>query len=344
MRIVLFKLNHLGDNLVFLPVVQELRRRYPSVKLTVLTTPNEAALYGGPLAPHRLLTCEKDRFDKSYRRPWRLASWILQVRALAPDACYLAFDQATAAHLVAKLSGARVRIGGNLSHIRVKHSLTHEVPKPADLCPASWNWSMGAALVAAAGLGDGWPERPPAPDLSHLLTAKVEPKDGRPRILIHSGSSRPLNRWPTERFAQVAQNLAGDFEVIWLKHRSADATKPSLAREVELRSLPELASWIASADLYLGNNSGPMHVADALGCPGVAVTGPSAIGWNPFFHPQRWTVLRPVALACAPCESFNKTVLGCTNSAEPMACLNRFSAAFVEEACRQALKRAVPTP
>lgn len=53
MRVVIFKFNHLGDNVVFLPVVQQLRRQFSDWDLVLLTTPTEAELYRGPDAPKR---------------------------------------------------------------------------------------------------------------------------------------------------------------------------------------------------------------------------------------------------------------------------------------------------
>ena len=76
MKVVVFKFNHLGDNVVFVPAVQALRRLQPDWDLTLLTTPNEAELYRGPGGPQEVLTSPKAAFDRSHRRPWVLARWI----------------------------------------------------------------------------------------------------------------------------------------------------------------------------------------------------------------------------------------------------------------------------
>jgi ADP-heptose:LPS heptosyltransferase len=337
MRIAIFKFNHLGDNVVFVPAVQALRRLHPDWHLTVMTTPNEADLYGGPLGPQEILVSPKQRFDKSYRRPWTLARWMWRVRRLEPDACLISFDQATAAHLVARHSGARVRIGGNLGHIRVARSLTEEVAMPADGCPATWHWGMVAALLRALGAGGGLPDTAPPPDLAHLVPPGTAPAPGRPRVVVHAGASRYLNQWPLERFAAVASSLARDCEVTWVEHGGTTGTAPPGTLPAPVGSLRELAGRLARADLFLGNNSGPMHLANALGRPGVVVTGPSAMGWNPYWHRERWTVLRHPSLACSPCERPNKALEGCVNAGEPMACLNYWTADRVEGACRARL-------
>jgi ADP-heptose:LPS heptosyltransferase len=338
MRVVIFKFNHLGDNVVFVPVVQALRQRRPDWQVTLLTTPLEAALYGGPLGPQETLVCPKRAFDKSYQRPWRLAWWIWSIRRRRPDACLISFDQGTAAHLVAKLSGARVRIGGNLGHIRTRGSLTREVGEPTDQKPATWHWHMARELARSFGGDDGWPSEPPPPDLRHLLTTGARKRGPRKRIVVHSGASRPINQWAPERFASVARALSNDFEVIWIAHGDTTGPAPNGTTLAPVSSLGEFADWLASADLFLGNNSGPMHLANALGCPGVAVTGPSASGWDPFWHRERWTVLRHPELRCGPCEKLSEALKGCANLAEPMVCLSYWTEERVEAACRSRLE------
>lgn len=337
MRIVIFKVNNLGDNVVFVPVVQELRRRCPDWHLTLLTTPTEAALYGGPLGPQRIITAGKKEFDRSYRRPWQLLRWILRVRRLRPDACLIAFDQGSAVHLVAKLSGAKVRIGGNLENIKVAGSVTTDVPMPADTRASSWNWETGRALVRALDRGEDWPERPREPDLRHLLPAVPTPRTSRRVVVVHPGASRKMNQWGVPHFAAVASLLAGDFEVRWIAHGPAPAEAPPGTQLARVGTLAELAATVADADLFLGNNSGPMHVANALGRPVVVVNGPSGYGWEPSWHPGTWDVLRHPNLYCAPCERPNKEMKVCANLAEPMACLRYWTPAKVEAACRARL-------
>ena len=112
---------------------------------------------------------------------------------------------------------------------------------------------------------------------------------------------------------------------------------PSGTIDAPVASLREFSEWVASANLFVGNNSGPMHLANALGCPGVVVTGPSARGWDPFWNREQWTVLRHPHLDCAPCDRLNQELKGCVNFASPMACLNYWTEEMVEAACRARL-------
>jgi len=339
MNVVLFKFNHLGDNLVFLPVVQTLRALRPGWRLTLLTTPDSAPLYASALPAADLITAGKLRFDKSWRRPWELAAWFARVRVRRPAACLIGFDQANIAHLLARHSGARVRIGANLQHIRIARSLSHETPAPAGARPADWNWAMGRDLLVAldgAAAARDWPATPPPPDLSHLVDPTA--RSASRRIVIHAGSSRPMTRWDPAHFATVAARLARTHEVVWIdRPETAMIPLDPAIRRIAPRHLGDLVTLLADAALFLCNNSGPMHLANALGTPGVVIAGLSALGWDPYWHRERWTVLRPTGLACAPCESPHKVVLHCANLAAPMACLRHRTPDLVESACRARL-------
>lgn len=341
MNVVLFKLNSLGDNIVFVPVVQAIRHRCPDWQVTLVTTPSEAELYQGPLAPHQTIVVPKPRFNKAYRRPWELGRWIWKIRRSSPDACLVAFDQSNVAHLVSKFSGARVRIGGNLGRIRVARSVTQVVPIPEDLRPVTWNWRMARALARSYGRDDGWPQDPPPPDLRHLLAPGARKVAARMRVAVHAGAGGDLNRWPQDRFAAVARSLSRDFEVVWIRHGLSADPAPEGTTVATVASIAELAGWLASANLFLGNNSGPMHLANALGCPGIAVTGPTTFGWDPYWNRSQWTVLRHPDLACQPCEKPIVALEGCANLASPMACLKYWTAEAVEAVCRSRLSRAM---
>ena len=62
MKIVVFKANHLGDNVVFLSGIQALRARFPDWQLTIVTTPNERVLYENLTTPGEILATGKTDF------------------------------------------------------------------------------------------------------------------------------------------------------------------------------------------------------------------------------------------------------------------------------------------
>jgi heptosyltransferase-3 len=122
--------------------------------------------------------------------------------------------------------------------------------------------------------------------------------DGIPRIAcegargdcaaIHPFAGSPKKRWPLERFQDLAHRLERRMPVVWCA-----GPEDELSGARRFSDLYELACWLAAARIYIGNDSGPTHLAAAVGTPVVALFGPS--------DPTVWAPRGPrVAIAAAP--------------------------------------------
>jgi ADP-heptose:LPS heptosyltransferase len=110
-------------------------------------------------------------------------------------------------------------------------------------------------------------------------------------VAVHAGSGDPRKRWPAERYGEVIRWLAGRGVAVLLLSGPADEALVeelhrgiSLPRVHRIGGLPlrRMAAVIARSTIYLGNDSGLMHVAAAVGVPVVAVFGPSdPLTWGP---------------------------------------------------------------
>jgi ADP-heptose:LPS heptosyltransferase len=341
MRVVLFKVNHLGDSLVFLPVVQALRRRFPDWRLTVITAEPERALYAADLPPEQIWTAPgRVAFNHSWRRPWHFMRWWWQLRRERPDACLLSYDQGNAAHLLAWFSGAPRRIGAIMPFNHFRRPVTDVVDRTASRKIADWNWAMAGALVRLAGAAD-WPATPPPPDLRHL-TGAVTREPGL--VVIHAGARATIRRWGADRMATVGRRLAAaGHRVVWIDRPDTPLAEfPAEFTRATCDTLPALAQLLARASLFLCNNSGPMHLANALGTPLVVISGPSSYDWDPYWHRERCTVLRHTALPCIACEDSAAGTEHCANLAAPLACLHHWTVASITTACLHALQ--APSP
>ncbi len=322
MKLAIFKVNQLGDNVVFLPVVQTLRRLAPEWKLFVLTSPVAAELFAADLPPERILAMPTPAFNGAWKRPAALLRLLARTWREGFDASLLAPDQGNVAHFLARFAGGRVRVGVRPDFIKVPGGLTDLAPVPRELPVAQASWEIARVLVRRLGLAD-WPERPPVPDLSHLAGGAV-PMPGR--VVIHPGASLAYKRWFPERFAALANLLAAETEVLWIDQPEAPAPALSPAvRRVAPASLAAFVQTLRTASLLIGNNSGPMNIASALGLPAVIVSGPSHPVWDPFWHRERFLILRAPGLACLPCDDPDRSLQLCANTAEPLACLARWS-------------------
>ena len=97
MNVAIFKINHLGDNVVFLPVVQALRRLRPEWRLTVIGTRAVAELYAADLAAPDFLEATGE-LKTAWRRPWELAPWAARLHARRFDASLVSYDQSSVTH------------------------------------------------------------------------------------------------------------------------------------------------------------------------------------------------------------------------------------------------------
>ena len=115
---------------------------------------------------------------------------------------------------------------------------------------------------------------------SHLLAEGDHPVDA-PVILLAPGASLEQRRWPSERFAELADWARRQGYAVWLLlgpeeqqlGQSIAAASGGAVRLMVGRSAMDAACAVAFADLFVGNNSGPLHIAAGLGKPAVGIYG-----------------------------------------------------------------------
>jgi heptosyltransferase-3 len=129
--------------------------------------------------------------------------------------------------------------------------------------------------VAPAARADVTLERPSI----HVAPARRP----RPYAVIHPGSGSPRKNWPSDRFAELARRVErAGLEPIVLAGPADEPVSIGGRPTTSGLGLRELASLLAGATLYVGNDSGASHVAGAVGAPTVAVFGPTrALRWRP---------------------------------------------------------------
>ncbi len=330
MNLLIFKVNQLGDNVVFLPLVQQLAAHFPHWRITVMTSPAATPLYEVACPAARLLSFNTQDFNSSWKNPARLARLLRITRALKPDTCLLGNDQGNAAHFIARLSGAALCVGPHVPERRLGFLLHHREPLIETDSAARQNWRIAQAMLARLG-HPALPDAIPAPDLSAFG------REGHGAIAIHAGASRAYKRWPLERFIALANKLEDTHPVLWFDQNEAgeEMLAPRI-RRVTPGSLHDFIRHLAGARHFIGNNSGPMNLASALGIPGTIFNGPSRPNWDPMWHSEKFDLLRDAALACQPCDLFSRPVNHCQNTFHPMACMDRWS---VDEVHQRVLAR-----
>ncbi|MGJ8723025.1 MAG: glycosyltransferase family 9 protein [Roseibacillus sp.] len=146
--------------------------------------------------------------------------------------------------------------------------------------------------------------------------------DGR-RVLIHPGSSRATTQWEYSRFVLLANRLSSDgYSVTWMLEGERPAGLTAEVDALPRDSLENFVRKLRDFDLFVGNNSGPMHLADVVGLRLVIIPGPAAVGWDPYWA-KVIRMLRVEGLACQPCEVLGQLKPSCRLTSEPHACQGR---------------------
>jgi ADP-heptose:LPS heptosyltransferase len=322
-RILVVKLATLGDLLTITPALRALRTSFPRAHIAVLTTPGGQAALGRLDSVDEIITFDKFAFDRpadaiqSFPIAARLAA---QLRGGAWDTLVLLHHLTTpfgiAKYAALSLaSGAPQRLG--LDNGRGAWFLTHA----AEDRGFGWRHEVDYWLDVVGVLGAQHPGQPHLelqldPAAEAWASARWAELAVGEAVLLGPGSGAysRARRWPPDRFAAVGRTLAAEHGLQPLVLSGLDADEKQLAEQVATMigsnagvapaaPTPQaLGALIRRCRLVVANDSGPVHVATAVGTPVVAIFGPSNDqAWGPY-PPAEPThqVVREV-LACAPC-------------------------------------------
>jgi heptosyltransferase I len=294
-RLLVVRLGAMGDILHALPAVTALRRAHPSWVMGWVIEPNWRHLLttanGTPAEP---LTASQPLVDQLHLAPvkaWgrsplsgRTAREIKELRASLKSAGYDAvvdFQGAVRSASLGCLAGAVRRIGESkprewaakwLFTERVSTTGRHVIEQDVEV----------AAAVAGDALRPEPPVLPVDPHAETWCDGLFAPLASDPVALLNPGAGWGSKRWPVERYAAVAASLADrGFRVLVNaapgEEELAEAIKTQSSRAaMPVRcSLPQLIAINRRVALAIGGDTGPIHLACALGRPVVGIYGPT---------------------------------------------------------------------
>ena len=310
-RVLAVRLDNLGDVVMITPALRALRAALrPGARLDLLASPGGAAL--APLLPwvdavHPLRAVWQDASGALPQDPARELALVEQLRAYDAVVVFTSFAQSPHAVVYAAyLAGVPVRVG--VSKEFGGSVLSHWLPAPAD---EQHQTDRALALLACVGV----PERGrtlelAVPDDVRARAAAVRREAGLPEAyaVLAPGASCPSRRYPPERFAQVARELGTAVAVVGTEQerpivQAVAAGTPGVVDLSGLLDVPALVATVADARLAVTNNSGGMHVADAVGTP-VVVLFAGTEDESQFAPRSVPATLLRVPTVCAPCRAF----------------------------------------
>ncbi len=317
------RLRLVGDVVFTTPAIRALRRHFPQARLDYLVEAGAAPIVRHN--PHLDTVIEVDR----PRGLNRLLYDLSLARRLRRERYDLALDfhgGPRSAWLV-RATGAPQRIGYDIPGRRGCY--TTRVPWHPSLMPPRHSVLNQWDLLTPLGIG------PPDPAVDAVeMTAGAEARasaearlraagvsDEARLVVLHVSASNPFRRWPRESFAQVAATLAREDRRrrIMITSGPSEADAAAAVADEAARAagdaaaaivrcgeptLEELHVIMARAELFIGGDSGPLHVAATTAVPIVALFGPTlperSRPWRP--HPDRAAAVEPKPLACRPCH------------------------------------------
>jgi O-antigen biosynthesis protein len=349
-KILVVKLDHIGDCIIAFPAVRRLQRHFPKARITVLTSRASKSVWA--MEPSVAETIEFDFFHaRSALGEIELSAqdWATLRERLAPERFDLAIDLRKHPETRDVLRHAGARYVAGFDHRNLFAWLDVALDWGGDQAYARKRQHTADDLVnlvdalAAAGEDDRLVIAAPPSKLPAQVEQLVNRAAGGPLICVHPAAGNAMKQWPADYFALVVDRLIethgahialigapGEEPIaneLLARLRRPEAVT-SLIGALPLADLPAL---LARAALFLGNDSGPKHMAAGLGVPTVGVhSGTVDVReWGPIG-------VNAVAVAremvCSPCYLTNPQ-----DCRRGLACLRELSPATVYQACERLL-------
>ncbi len=350
-RILVLKLDHIGDFLTALPALHSLRRHFPNASIDLLAPAATAQLAGAEPA-----IAETIVFNFFHARSAEGVKPVDEttLRALAARLAPAAYDLAIDLRMhpdtrfVLQHTGAGFLAGydhqGRFPFLDVALEWEGDEQLAAKRAHVSERLVQLVSALADACRADPQPALAIPFKPSAVLDALPAAFRARPIVCVHPGVGNAIRQWPAVHYAGLIDLLAGEglhsvlvgapeeapiAEDI-LRRVTAAGMAESLVGKVPLA---ELAHVMRGSVLFVGNNSGPQHLAGSLGLPTVGIHSGvvDAAEWAPL-GAQAVAIRR--RMACSPC--YLEFASDCPRE---MACLTGLRPRDVLAACRRLLKK-----
>lgn len=342
--LLVIRLGAVGDVIRTLPAVSCLRSSFPGTRISwAVEEPSREILEGHPDVDDLLVLRRK------LLRGFALGAALRHLAGFRSSLRERRFDWVVDLHgtfksaLIARAAAAGRIFGFGPGHAREMAHLLYTDPIPLPRRRMS-RVDRALAAVAAIGAATDSPRRilPESPEAARTMAAFLDREaPARPRVLVYPGTSaaQAYKRYPAARLAEIVTELSastgGTIVVGW------GPGEREIAEEVMRRSrgrrvlapptrLRELGELIRASDLFIGSDTGPLHLAAATGVPVVALYGPTDPEINAPYTDRPHAAFRG-DVACSPCR--NK---GCRNR----SCLERIDTSEVARSASELLARA----
>lgn len=313
-KILVLRLDPLGDTVMTRPALAALHESLPNVQIDLLVSKELAPLFEDAREIREIMGLEHHWFKRKSSLPQMAADALETARKIRSQHYDLAIDFRGDLRniLLLKIAG-------------IRHVIAYGITGGKFLLTASrpYDWEAHQVEVSMNLLDClGLARRNPQEQYPFVYSGsrkwrfwnslgKDLAPEARFRVIVHAGAGYPSKRWPEKYFQELIDALLkiSGMEVILIgteEEKNMLAPEPGKKTPVDFRGRTELRDLPVLFDachLYIGNDSGPAHVAAAQGMPLVSIfsgTNPAAV-WKPWT--RKALELLTYSIECSPCEA-----------------------------------------
>ena len=260
-RVAIIRLRSLGDCVLTTPALDILKQARPDLRVAVAVEQRFRAIFEGNPDVDEILAAE-----------WGV------VRGWRPGLC-LNLHGGTRSAWMTALSGAQFRAG--FGHFRNQWAYNARIPRAQEILGVQRTVHTAEHLASAMfWLGAARVEIPRA----KLVVEGQVPRPAQPFGVIHAVAATPEKTWRADGFLAVADYLKrSGIEPVFIGAASDNLEAFREYRKLHGAPLAEIKKLLSGASLFIGNDSGPAHMAAAFGVPVVEIFGASdAAIWGPW--------------------------------------------------------------
>jgi ADP-heptose:LPS heptosyltransferase len=357
-RILVVKAAGIGDLILAIPGLRALRVRFPDAEIDLLVTPKCSNLLKNcPYIDDIYVIQTQGMMNRiDYRDGWNIFRTLYTLRKKNYDVLinlyHLFTDRGSfRMRALCKAVGARYTVGrntdnrGRFYHASITDSWTdsddeqrHEVELNLDVM----------RLLDAADPGHGlefWVQDEERIQVQKMLDQETYREKRGPRIALNLGGDALYKRWPDAHTAILGdllmQKLSAQVLILGGEKELPAADRVmSMMKERPINlagkfSLLELAALLETCDLMVTNDTGPMHLAAAVGTPVVALFGPGKPGRYGPYGPAGFHSVIQNGMDCSPCTDFECASRECMKQIQPEDVFEKVAGRLVlkEEVC-----------
>ena len=308
-RFLIVRLGALGDIVHAIPVAAAIRRAYPTARIDWLVSGKHREILDLVTAIDRRLSI-KDRGGAGGG-----ASFLSAIRGIRHTRYDVAIDLQglIKSAIIARLSGASKVVGFNARYAReglarLFYTHVHDPGGEGMYAPSETRHvvDINLGILEAIGIDPGAPEFPLATVASPIATSMSEASGGR-YALLNPGAAWPNKRWPAPRLGALAMALRDRWNlqsvVLWGPGEfdlaeDVVATAAGAAILTPPTSVADVVALARGASVMVSGDTGPTHIAAAVGTPIVGIYGPTRPGRNGPWLADDETVSRASICQC----------------------------------------------